>query len=74
MFPTKFYLQHQSSDYYPYKACCIDSDDPSFCQKYYDMRPKDNGTECGSAETDRGKLSFILLQPDYIMDISLYFC
>ena len=55
MFPTKFYFPHQSADYYPYKVCCIDSDDPASCQNYYDKRPKDNGTNCGSAESGRGR-------------------
>jgi len=52
--PTTMYLQHQSSDYYPYKVCCIDSNDPDFCEKYYEMRPKDNGSNCGTAQPDRG--------------------
>ncbi|XP_065893780.1 uncharacterized protein [Dysidea avara] len=47
-FPLDYYLQHQSSDYFPYKTCCIDTNDPQFCEKYYSKRPKDivNGTDC----------------------------
>jgi len=48
-FPATLYLQHQSSDYFPYKVCCVDSNDPDFCEKYYEMRPKDNGSPCDNA-------------------------
>ena len=54
-FQTELYLQHQWSDYFPYKVCCVDSNnDEDFCAKYYEMRPKDNGTNCESAQQDRG--------------------
>ena len=43
-YPSDHYLLHQSSDYFPYKACCIDSEDTSFCDFYYQLRPKGNST------------------------------
>ena len=42
-YPMDSYLLHQSSDYFPYRACCIDSKDDDFCKMYYEKRPKDSG-------------------------------
>ena len=43
-YPLNHYLLHQSSDYFPYKACCIDSNDINYCALYYQIRPKGNST------------------------------
>jgi len=43
-YPFDRYLLHQSSDYFPYKACCIDANDTNFCNLYYQLRPKGNST------------------------------
>ena len=43
-YPLDNYLLHQSSDYFPYRACCIDSNDANFCDLYYQIRPKSNTT------------------------------
>ena len=54
-YPRHFYLNHQFEDYFPYRACCIES--TSLCEKYYNKRPTDNNgttTECTSAAVDRG--------------------
>ena len=59
-YPPDQYLLHQSSDYFPYKACCVDSD-VSFCKYYYEMRPKGNST-CKPMETTTGK-SDVIKQP-----------
>ena len=53
-YPATHYLEHQSSDYFPYKVCCVDSDDPTLCAKYYKRRPKDNGLICTSLESNKG--------------------
>ena len=53
-FPLDHYLLHQSSDYFPYKACCIDSDDTHFCDLYYARRPKGTST-CYFTKIIRGK-------------------
>ena len=54
-FPIQFYLRHQYTDYFPYRACCIETDSIDFCTNYYNIRPTDNGTNgtCTSAD-DRG--------------------
>ena len=56
-FPPDYYLEHQSSDFFPYKACCGDENDKDFCDKYYSLRPKDkdNGTNCICAKPNRGE-------------------
>lgn len=43
-YPFDHYLLHQSSDYFPYKACCVDSNDTDFCSLYYQLRPKGNSS------------------------------
>ena len=43
-YPLHHYLLHQSSDYFPYRACCIDSNDTDLCDLYYQLRPKTNST------------------------------
>ena len=53
-FPFDHYLLHQSSDYFPYKACCVDSNDTEFCNLYYEIRPKANAT-CYPTKTIGGK-------------------
>ena len=60
--PTKHYLQHLSSDYFPYKACCINANHHSSCTKYYSKRPKDsvNGTSCTLPVPNRGVLCIYL--------------
>jgi len=62
-FPLEYYLQHQSSDYFPYKTCCVDAYDPDFCEKYYSKRPKDNvnGTGCSPVVPDRGMVGAFIL-------------
>ncbi|XP_065894428.1 protein mesh-like isoform X2 [Dysidea avara] len=62
-FPGTHYLQHQSSDYFPYKVCCVDSN-PTYCAQYYERRPiaKDNGTVCTSTESN--KVCDPLVAPD----------
>ena len=52
-YPFDHYLLHQSSDYFPYKACCIDSNDKDFCDFYYQKRPKSNST-CQRTSTRTG--------------------
>ena len=54
-YPIDHYLLHQASDYFPYKACCIDSNDTTFCDRYYKLRPKGNST-CQPVVTITGKL------------------
>ena len=54
-YPYHHYLLHQSSDYFPYKACCIDSNDTAFCSMYYELRPKGNGI-CQTNKPKIGKL------------------
>ena len=41
-YPMEDYLQHQASDYFPYRACCVDSDDITFCREYYRIRPRES--------------------------------
>ena len=55
-FPTQFYLRHQYADYFPYRACCIETDSIDLCEDYYNVRPTDNSTSgtCTSAADDRG--------------------
>ena len=53
-FPLDNYLLHQSSDYFPYKACCIDSNDTTFCDLYYQVRPKGD-SNCQPVVTMTGK-------------------
>ena len=53
-YPFDHYLLHQSSDYFPYKACCIDSNDTDFCDLYYQLRPTGNSS-CQSVMTRIGK-------------------
>ena len=71
-FQTDYYLQHQSSDYFPYKVCCVDNDDDGICTKYYEMRPKDNGTSCGSAQQDRGMRAYYNYCRMYIILMHLH--
>ena len=55
-FPIQSYLRHQYADYFPYRACCIETDSPKFCDAYYNIRPTDNSTNgtCTSAANNRG--------------------
>ena len=39
------YLQYLSSDYFPQKVCCSDSDEKS-CKNYQEQRPGDIGLHC----------------------------
>ena len=41
-FPIQFYLRHQYADYFPYRACCIETDSIDLCEEYYNIRPTDN--------------------------------
>ena len=43
-YPLDHYLLHQSSDYFPYRACCVDSEDIGYCDLYYQVRPTSNST------------------------------
>ena len=43
-YPFDHYLLHQSSDYFPYKACCVDSKNTSLCDMYYQLRPTSNSS------------------------------
>ena len=54
-YPFDHYLLHQASDYFPYKACCIDSNDTTLCDRYYKKRPKGD-SNCQSIVTMIGKL------------------
>ena len=67
-YPYDHYLLHQSSDYFPYKACCIDSNDAAFCNLYYELRPKGNGT-CHTNKPKIGKLCTYLQCYKYLMII-----
>ena len=55
-FPVQSYLRHQYADYFPYRACCIETDFKEFCEGYYNIRPTGNNTNetCMSAGGDRG--------------------
>ena len=54
-YPMEDYLQHQASDYFPYRACCVDSNDTAFCDQYYELRPRQNDmSNCGINRTRRG--------------------
>ena len=46
-YPMGDYFNHQISDYFPYRACCVDSSDKELCKKYYDLRPSwQSGSQC----------------------------
>ena len=53
-YPMQNYLKHQVSDYFPYRACCIDSNDTTFCDTYYDIRPQQNTTQCQNSNKKKG--------------------
>ena len=47
-FPVTSYLNHQHADYFPYRACCIESNHVPFCNQYYSIRPIDNNADDGN--------------------------
>ena len=53
-YPMDNYLNHQISDYFPYKACCVDSNDIKHCSNYYESRPWHNGSRCQN-NNNKGK-------------------
>ena len=55
-YPLEDYLNHQATDYFPYRACCVESDDSKFCSDYYELRPweSDIANQCNSNSTRRG--------------------
>ena len=60
-FPVNHYIKHQYADYFPYRACCIESNHAPFCDQYYNTRPIDNNTNdandtgCTRTIGNRGK-------------------
>ena len=59
-YPVDYYLQHQSSDYFPYKACCIYSNDTDFCKLYYQIRPASNGI-CQNVKINKHSMNVTVL-------------
>ena len=55
-YPMEDYLKHQVSDYFPYRACCVDSDDTTFCDDYYEIRPQHSSSRCQNNDNKKGTL------------------
>lgn len=54
-YPKEDYLNHQAADYFPYRACCVESDF-TFCSEYNKLRPqeRDTANQCDSNSIRRG--------------------
>ena len=67
-FPVNSYMKHQYADYFPYRACCIESNHAPFCDQYYMKRPIDNNTDdtsetrCTSTVDNRGKYIYTVFE------------
>ena len=55
-YPMEHYLKHQISDYFPYRACCIESKDSKICNDYYELRPQESNVakQCDSNSSEKG--------------------
>lgn len=65
-YPMREYLRHQVSDYIPYRACCVDSDDITFCNDYYEIRPPHNSSQCQNNDNKKGALHYLCLCQGWI--------
>ena len=67
-FPVHSYLRHQCADYFPYRACCIESNHAPYCDQYYMIRPIDNNTDdasdirCTNTVVNRGKYYIVTFE------------